>query len=168
VSKRIAAVLGSLLLATPALSQQSGWSYSPFPGEGDRATLGCSRGATATEFTCLAVRCEDDFTAGIHIHTSRPGGDTGSWVIEFDKEGERFPVTAAPDGTPYNARLSGDIEAILDRLKNAGLVFLDPPDGASIDQGIPLTGSLYAINKALYFCAPRTPPSGDEVTAVDR
>ena len=31
---------------SPALAQEAGWHYSPFPAEGDRATLGCSYGAT--------------------------------------------------------------------------------------------------------------------------
>ena len=66
-----------LLIAQPVFAQEAGWHYSPLAGEGDRAALGCAAGATASSFTCLAVRCEDDFTVGLHIHTSRPGGDAG-------------------------------------------------------------------------------------------
>ena len=156
-----------LALASPALAQEAGWHYSPLAGEGDRAALGCSYGAGPQSFTCLAVRCEDDFSVGVHIHTSRPGGDAGRWVLEFDKEGERFPVTAVAGDSPYHARIEGDVAPILAGLRNAGLVYLDPEGGPPIDRAISLSGSLYAINQALYFCAPKA-PSGDEVAPVDR
>jgi hypothetical protein len=167
-SSRLTVLALALLLATPGLAQQAGWHYSPLPGEGDRATLGCSYGATAESFTCLAVRCEDDFTTGLHIHTSRSGGDSGDWVLEFDREMQRIPVTALADGSPYGARIAGDIAPILQNLKDAGLVYLDPAQGPPISRAISLSGSLQAINQALYFCAPRVlPPSGDEVAPVD-
>lgn len=157
-----------LSLASPALAQEAGWHYSPLPGEGDRAALGCSYGASPQSFTCLAVRCEDDFAVGVHIHTSRADGDAGRWVLEFDKEGERIPVTAVADGSPYHARIEGDVAPLLQLLKDAGLVYLDPQAGLPIDRAISLSGSLHAINQALYFCAPKTPPSsGDEVAPVD-
>jgi hypothetical protein len=151
--------------ATPTLAQEAGWHYSPLPGEGDRAALGCSYDATPQRYTCLAVRCEDDFTVGIHIHTSRADGDVGHWTLEFDKEGQRFPVTTVKDNSPYHARIEGDPVPILDLLKNSGLVYLDPDSGLPIDRAISLSGSLTAINQALYFCAPKT--SGDEVPAID-
>ena len=157
-------------LATPTLAQEAGWHYSPLPGEGDRAALGCSYGATSRSYTCLAVRCEDDFSVGLHIHTSRADGDIGRWTLEFDKEGERVPVSAVEDASPYHARIEGDPAPILDLLKNSGLVYLDPESGLPIDRAISLSGSLTAINQALYFCAPKTPavqPSGDEVPAID-
>jgi hypothetical protein len=153
-----------------SFAQEAGWHYSPLPGEGDRATLGCSYGATPQSFTCLAVRCEEDYSVGIHIHTSRAESDIGNWVLEFDKEGQRIPVTAVPGNGPYHARIAGEAAPILDLLKNSGLVYLDPADGPPIDRAISLSGSLTAINQALYFCAPRMvtpPPSGDEVSAVD-
>src|SRR5690606_26951216 len=93
----------TMLLASPALAQEAGWHYSPLPGEGDRAALGCAYGANAQSYSCLAVRCEDDLSVGLHIHTSRADGDAGQWVLEFDKEGERLPVTAVADGSPYHA-----------------------------------------------------------------
>lgn len=160
------------LAIPPTLGQEAGWHYSPLPGEGDRATLGCSYGANPKSHTCLAVRCEDDFSVGLHIHTSRADGDTGRWTLEFDKEGERFPVTAVEDASPYHARIEGDVAPILDLLKNSGLVYLDPEGSALTDRAISLSGSLTAINQALYFCAPKTPvehagSSGDEVPAVD-
>jgi len=153
-------------LSTPTLAQEAGWHYSPLPGEGDRATLGCSYGANPQRFTCLAVRCEDDFSVGLYIHTSRADGDAGNWVLEFDKEGERFPVTAVLDASPYHARIEGDVAPILDLIKNSGLVYLDPEAGLPIDRAISLSGSLTAINQALYFCAPKT-PLGDQVPAID-
>jgi len=165
-------------LAQPALAQESGWHYSPLPGEGDRAALGCSAGATPQRFTCLAVRCEDDFSVGLHIHTSRADGDAGRWTLEFDKEGERFPVTAVKDTSPYHARIEGDVPPILALIRNSGLVYLDPDSGLPLDRAISLTGSLAAINQALYFCAPKSPVEpaapasppalGDEVPAIDR
>jgi hypothetical protein len=114
------------------------------------------------------VRCEDDFSVGVHIHTSRAKGDAGAWVLEFDREMQRFAVTAAADESPYGARIEGDVAPILEQLRTAGLVYLDPPDGVPVDRAISLSGSLTAINQALYFCAPRAvPPSGDEVAPVD-
>lgn len=161
----------AFITSPPAVAQEAGWHYSSLPGEGDRAALGCTYGSTPEAFACLAVRCEDDFSVGVHIHTSREGGDAGRWVLEFDKEGERFPVTAVADGSPYHARIGGDVAPIIALLKNAGLVYVDPQAGASIDRAISLSGSLHAINQALYFCAPRVSPpapSGDEVAPVDR
>ena len=160
-------IAGVALVATPLHAQEAGWHYSPLPGEGDRATLGCSYGANPQRYTCLAVRCEDDFSVGIHIHTSRADGDVGHWTLEFDKEGERFPVTAVKDGSPYHAKIGGDVAPILDLIKNSGLVYLDPESGPPLDRAISLSGSFAAINQALYFCAPKTPPLGDEVPAID-
>lgn len=157
--------IGLALLAAPAMAQEAGWHYSPLPGEGDRAALGCSHGADQSTYTCLAVRCEDDFSVGVHVHTSRAGGDAGLWVLEFDKEGERFEVSASADGPPYHARIVGDVAPILEQLKTAGLVYLDPVDGPSIDRAISLSGSLQAINQALYFCAPKVP---SEASAMDQ
>ena len=158
----------ALLLPAPAAAQEAGWHYSPFGGEGDRAALGCAYGSDEATFTCLALRFEDDFYVGLHNHTSRQRGDAGRWVLEFDKEGERFPVTAVTDGSPYHARIEGDVAPILDQLKNAGLVYLDPGDGPSIDRSISLSGSLYVINQALYFCAPKAPdePPPDNAQAT--
>ena len=93
-----------LLFAPAALAQEVGWHYSPLNGEGDRATLGCAYGSTAANFTCLAVRCEDDFSVGLYIHTSRPGGDAGRWRLTVDEE--QLDLTAV-DATPYHARVTG-------------------------------------------------------------
>jgi hypothetical protein len=153
-------------MALPTLAQEQGWHYSPLLGEGDRAAMGCSRGASPEKHTCLVVRCEDDFTVGVHIHTSRAGGDAGRWRIEFDKDGIVYDVIAQADGSPYGARIKGDVEPIIFALKTLGLVYLDPQDGFEVDQQIDLGGSLYAINQALYFCAPKDPAASEGVTAT--
>jgi len=158
-------IMGVALLATPTHAQESGWHYSPFPGEGDRATLGCTKSSTPASYACIAVRCEDDFTTGVHIHTSRENGDAGAWTLEFDGSDTPITATAEPDTSPYHARFTGDVGPILFGLKNSGLLFLTPPGGEPLEQGISLTGSLKAITQALYFCAPKT--SGDEVPAID-
>jgi hypothetical protein len=38
--------LMAVLLAGPAEAQESGWHYSPYRGEGDRAALGCAYEST--------------------------------------------------------------------------------------------------------------------------
>ena len=151
-------------LAAPTLAQESGWHYSPLPGEGDRAAMGCSYGSTPEQHACLVVRCEDDFSVGLHIHTSRAGGDVGLWHIEFDKGDPRLEVEAVADGSPYAARIVGDVTPLLEALKNGAVVYLDPATGPPLERAISLNGSLYVINQALYFCAPKVP---DEPEAVE-
>jgi hypothetical protein len=150
----------ALGLPAPVLAQEAGWHYSPFDGEGDRAALGCAYGSDATTFTCLAVRCEDDLSVGLHIHTSRLGGDEGGWRLDID--GEHFELTARADGAPYHARVEGDVAPLLDGLRNGAVAYLDPATGAPVSRnGISLEGSLYVINQALYFCAPKAPDAPD-------
>lgn len=147
-------LIPALLLALPAVAQEGGWSYSPFPGEGDRAALGCSAGSTPDSHTCLAVRCEDDFSVGLHIETTRDGGDAGRWRLQIDED--VFEVTAtAIDGSPYGAKVEGDVGPFLDAIRNGGEGFVEPVDGAETSsRSLPLGGSLQAINQALFFCAP--------------
>jgi hypothetical protein len=153
VTLRVALAL--VMFAGPAFAQEEGWHYSPIEGEGDRAAAGCGFGSTPDEFACLVVRCEDDFSVGVHIHTSRPGGDAGRWRIDIDKE-DGIDVDAKPDGTPYNARVDGDVADLIDALKNGAIAYLDPKAGQPVPKnGITLAGSLYVINQALYFCAPK-------------
>ena len=162
----ISLLIAAALLASPALAQEAGWHYSPLEGEGDRAALGCGFGSTPAEFACLAVRCEDDFGVGLHIYTSRPGGDAGRWRIEFDKENS-YELDAKPDASPYHARVEGDVAPVLDALKNGAIAYLDPKAGPEVPKnGISLDGSLYVINQALYFCAPKVPveASADQAT----
>lgn len=147
--------LALALCTLPASAQQPGWSYSPLPGEGDRAALGCGRESSSDAFACLAVRCEDDFSTGIHIHTSRAQGDAGRWAITIDKETRWFDAEPAQ---PYGARLSGELAWVLHNLANGAVAYLQPEDGSPMpDNHIALDGSLYAINRALAFCAPRVP-----------
>jgi hypothetical protein len=162
------AALAAIVLGSTggALAQEEGWHYSPLAGEGDRAALGCAYKSTPESFTCIAVRCEDDFSVGVHLHTSRPGGDAGRWRLDVDRE-TGLEIDAKPDGTPYHAKVAGEVTDVIEALKNGGVAYLDPKAGPALPtNGIPLTGSLYAINQALYFCAPKV-GSGDEVTAVD-
>ena len=150
------------LLAGPAAAQEAGWHYSPLPGEGDRATLGCARDSTPDDFTCLAVRCEDDFKTGIHIHTSRPH-ILGEWEMTLDRENASF-IAEAADG-PYGGQFRERSDWLLDRIRQGTFIYLrhvDDTDGAFAY--IDLSGSLYAINAALAFCAPRVPvePNTDD------
>ena len=147
----------AVCLSTPTLAQESGWHYSPFAGEGDRAAMGCTYGSTHERHACLVVRCEDDFTVGLHIHTSRPEGDVGKWHIEFDKGDPRVDVTTVADASPYDARIEGDVAPLIEALKNGAVVYLDPESGPPLERAISLSGSLYVINQALYFCAPQAP-----------
>lgn len=157
-------VMGGLV--SPGVAQEAGWHYSPLEGEGDRAALGCGAGSTPQEFACVAVRCEEDFEVGVHIYTSRPGGDAGRWRIDIDKE-DGFELDAKPDGSPYHARVEGDVTPLLDALKNGGIAYLDPKAGPEVPKnGISLDGSLHAINQALYFCAPKVPVEPQAVQAT--
>ena len=154
-SHRAAGLIAMLVLSTPAVAQMPGWQFSFVPGEGDRAAMGCARDATAESFACLAVRCEDDFSTGIHIHTSRAQGDAGIWAITVDKQTRSF--TALP-GPPYGGRLTGDTAWVLDNLRNGAVAYLEPDDDTPMPANhIALDGSLYAINHALAWCAPRLP-----------
>jgi hypothetical protein len=154
-AKALAAVLA--LLSVPAAAQQPGWHYSPLPGEGDRAAMGCSRDATADDFVCIAVRCEDDFSTGIHIHTSRAQG-AGRWEMTVDRENASF--TAEPSDAPYGGRFADDADWLIERLAQGTFVYLrHSADETGSFAYIDLSGSLYAINRALAYCAPRVPPA---------
>jgi hypothetical protein len=145
-------------LASPLHAQQSGWHYSPLPGEGDRATMGCDTTATPAAFVCIAVRCEDDFTTGVYVHTNRLAKQ-GDWRMTIDRE--NATLTAGASSAPYSARFVPDQTGwLLERIRQGSFIYLrnlnDPDLGFA---RISLGGSLYAINNALAFCAPRTAPS---------
>lgn len=162
--KALPLIVLALWLPAPLLAQEAGWHYSPLDGEGDRAALGCAYGSDEVTFTCLAVRCEDDFSVGLHIHTSRLGGDGGGWRLDVDKD--HFEIEAKPDDSPYHARVEGEVAALLDALKNGAVAYLDPASGAQVSRnGISLSGSLHVISQALYFCAPKVP---DKPAAEDQ
>jgi hypothetical protein len=64
----------------------------------------------------------------------------------------------------YGASISGDVGPLIEAIKNGGSLYLDPLEGAPLTRnGIGLSGSLYVINQALYFCAPDVPTQdGDQ------
>ncbi|MHA6299859.1 hypothetical protein [Devosia sp. CAU 1758] len=145
-----------LLLVVPAAAQQAGWHYSFLPGEGDRASMGCARDASAYDFTCLVVRCEDDFSTGLHIYSSRAGGATGQWEMTLDRETRTLP---AETGTsPYGAVLRDDDGWLLDGLRHGSFVYLRHTQDMDAEYNfIDLSGSLRSIAEALYWCAPPVP-----------
>ena len=147
-----ALVLGAL----PAAAQEPGWHYSPLPGEGDRATLGCDRDATPSDFVCLAVRCEDDYLTGVYVHV--PGGAAaGRWDMTIDRE--NASLLAITSDAPYGARFLADADWLLERLRQGAFVYLRRADRPQDRfRFIDLSGSLYAINTALAWCAPRVAP----------
>lgn len=143
-------------MLVPASAQESGWHYSPLPGEGDRASMGCGRDNTPEAFTCLVVRCEDDFSTGIHIHTSRAAGGGGAWEMTVDRETR--VLAAKADGSPYAARFADPDGWLLERLRQGTFVYLRHENDAGAPYVyIDLAGSLAAINEALHWCAPRLP-----------
>lgn len=155
-AKTIAALFG--LLAGPALAQSPGWTYSHLVGEGDRASMGCATGSTAEAYTCLAVRCEDDFSVGLHLHTSRTGGAAGRWMATLDREDYAFEAIA--DASPYGARILDPENWLGERLEQGTFIYLrhaDDSEGGFAH--ISLAGSYKAIREALYFCAPRVSPN---------
>lgn len=163
-----AAALSFLLLTTASVAQTPGWHYSPLPGEGDRATLGCDRDSTATNYACLAVRCEDDFSVGVHVHTSRHPDDLGTWEMTLDRENKQVVAEAAE--APYGGRIVEEADWLLQGLRHGTFVYLRHAD----DEGgafrfIDLTGSLFAINAALAWCAPRVPETAEpnDASGVD-
>lgn len=95
---------------------------------------------------------------------STPAG-LGATRVLGGVDKESFEVTAASTNAPYGARVAGDVETLLDRLRHGSVAYLDPLDGPPVAQnGISLAGSLYAINQALYYCAPRPSPEEDQAT----
>lgn len=150
-------ILLMLFGTAPALGIEPGWHYSPLPGEGDRASMGCARGATIDEHACLVVRCENDFSTGLHVHTSRAGGAAGAWELTLDREARVLQTTEGE--TPYGARLADPDGWLLDGLRHGTFVYLrHMDDEAGAFDFIDLTGSYHAIAEALYWCAPRVAP----------
>ncbi len=163
---RTAALIGlTLLCVGPAAGQQPGWQYSPLHGEGDRASMGCARESNANEFACLVVRCEDDYAVGLHVYTSRPAGDAGTWEMTLDRETRLIDTIAGT--SPYGARLDDPDGWLLDGLRHGTFVYLrhdDDMDKAFVF--IDLSGSFRSIAEALHWCAPRVPP-GEQIESPD-
>jgi hypothetical protein len=154
-----AAAVAVLALAVPATAEEAGWHYAPYPGEGDRAAMGCASGSTPEQHACVVVRCEDDRTVAVYLKTSRMAGDLAEWVLQIDDVSRRL-ATEPADGLPYGARMrESDTEtaAVVEALKQGSVAYLEPAGGdGPLVGAIPMSGSLYAINQALYFCAPQT------------
>lgn len=142
------------LCAGPAVAQSEGWHYSHLPGEGDRASIGCASGSTSQTYTCIAVRCEDDFTVGLHLHTSRAGGAAGRWGLTVDRERASIE-TEGP--SLYGAKIADPDNWLLERIEQGTFIYIQHADDEGGDFAhISLAGSYRAIREALYFCAPRT------------
>jgi hypothetical protein len=157
-------ILALALLAGPVTAQEPGWHYSPLPGEGDRAALGCDRDATPQDFVCFAVRCEDDFSTGIHIHTSRRDV-LGSWEMTLDRENASF--LAEPSDSPYGGQFIERADWLLERIAQGTFIYLRRAEDKQASFAyIDLAGSLYAINRALAFCAPRGAPANEPNAAA--
>ena len=149
-----AAAMGVLPLA----AEEPGWHYSPPPGEGDRAALGCDRAAAPAAITCLAVRCEADFSVGVHVHSTRQKGALGPWEMTLDRE-NRVAV-AEPADAPYGGRFIADADWLLEGLRQGSFIYLRHVDDVDAPFAfIDLGGSLRAIHQALALCAPRRPAS---------
>ena len=75
-------------------------------------------------------------------------------------------IGARPDRSYMKcARVTGDVSTLIERLRHGFIAYLDPEEGPPVQRnGIPLAGSLYAINQALYFCAPPPEPDADQAT----
>ena len=156
---RLGVVLACCALSVAAAwAQVPGWHYSPLHGEGDRASLGCATGASPTRFQCLAVRCEDDFSVGIYVYTSDPWSNGGAWELSVDDQ--TFLAEAQSSIAPYSQRLVDAPDELLDHLRHGSVVYLRP-DGAEDAPAfrVDLSGSMQAIDEALYYCAPRNGPS---------
>ena len=164
-AKALALIVAALSL--PALAVEPGWHISPLPGEGDRASLGCAKDTTDTDFACLAVRCEDDYSTGVHVYSSRLDGDAGRWTMTLDREDGAFTTTADP--SPYGARLDDPDGVLLDRIRHGTFIYLRHADDTHAPfRFISLAGSMSAVAEALYFCAPRvTPAEQNGVPGVD-
>jgi hypothetical protein len=162
-----AILLSSLVLicALPAAAQEAGWHYSPYDGEGDRAAMGCSTDSTPASHSCVVVRCEDDQSVAIYIETSRQGGDAGQWVLSVDGASPVLTAEAVP-GSPYGARIvetDTPIPTLVEMLKLGAVGYLEPREAQPAPSAmLPMAGSLYAINQALYFCAPPADENGTE------
>ena len=157
-SHRAAGLIALLGLVQPAFAQAPGWQFSPLAGEGDRAAMGCARDATQDAFVCLVVRCEDDFSTGVHVYSSRSGGDAGRWDMTLDREDRSF--LAERSDAPYGARITEGADMLLDRLRHGTFVYLrHSTDETAPFAYIDLSGSMKTIAEALYWCAPRVSPA---------
>ncbi len=118
--------------------------------------MGCDGKASADDFTCLVVRCADDFTITVHPYSSQQK-PAGIWQITVDREARQ--IQALPDETPYGAHFAEDSDWLLDRLRHGTFAYLRHEADANWGFAhIDLNGSFQSIAQALYWCAPRTVP----------
>lgn len=158
MKRLIPAVAIVLSLASALGAMEPGWQISPVPGEGDRASLGCSRDTSDTDFACLAVRCEDDFTVGVHVYSSRLGGSAGRWEMTLDREERSFQTSEV--ASPYGAKFDDKDGVLLDRIRHGTFIYLrHAEDEHAPFRYLDLSGSFRAIEEALLWCAPRVPPA---------
>ena len=76
--------------------------------------------------------------------------------MTVDRE-NRSAIAAAGPG-PYGGKFAEDADWLLERLRQGSFVYLrHAEDDGTPFRFIDLTGSLYAINHALAWCAPRVP-----------
>ena len=154
------AVLALASMLPPAAAQEAGWSYSPLPGEGDRAALGCDTHADSTTFFCLAVRCEDDGRLGIYAYASEAPHFVGRWRLQVDDT--VHPVTGLPQwmSSPYSARIAdpgdGFIERLVDDLIAGGAALMEFRTQGEY-QGVPLTlsGTTRWVGGTRIACEPQ-------------
>lgn len=148
----------SLMVCAPAVAQAPGWNFSPLPGEGDRAAMGCDRDSTNDDFACVVVRCEDDFSTGLHIFSSRNPDALGTWNLTLDREDRAVDIV--PDTAPYSGRVATENDWLLERLQQGSYIYLrHSADENAPFRFISLAGSRAAIHEALYWCAPRVTPT---------
>ena len=115
------------------------------------------------------LRSATNLTAALALLVS-----TASLAAAADAEAYRTVRMSDPgwtDITSTNAILGNLLEPLgyqqdvdnlgvpitFEALKNGAVVYLDPEKGEPVERAISLSGSLYVINQALYFCAPKAP-----------
>jgi hypothetical protein len=143
-ARLIAAILAVAMTGTA--HAQSNWDWSSFPGEGEKAVLGCSDSTTDEDWVCLAVRCEAAGSLGLYVELTDLSLDERFDLVIGE---QRFAVAGASrdESGPYSNRLSGEVAAIVAALKSGAAVKLDVPGGA-LNPGfdtVPLRGSSRAL-----------------------
>jgi hypothetical protein len=137
----------ALAAATTAAVAQDFWQPSPFPGEEDLAVMGCSDSTNEEAWSCLAVRCENDWSLGLYTELTNLTLE-GEFTLVVGEV--RFPVSGRmqEQSVPYSNRLDGDVSAIVAAMKAAEAVVIDRPRDP-LNPGfdtIPLRGAAEAIS----------------------
>ena len=120
--------------------------------------MGCDRDAVAGDFSCVVVRCEEDFSVGLHVYSSRRPNALGRWALTLDREDRQVEIVSYHG--PYSGRILENEAWLLERLKQGAYIYIAHVDDKEAPfRFISLAGSLLAIEEALYWCAPRAPAS---------